>query len=548
MKKWAITSKVKRAKSKIEEIAKILLANRGIKTKKETEEFLNPPNPYALTANRLGIDSQEVAKAVKRIKKAIKSGEKIIVYGDYDTDGVCATAIMWETLHKLGAKVMPFIPTRTEGYGLKAEKIEELQREGISLIVTVDHGIVANNQVKRAKELGVDVIICDHHLPEKKKPEALALVHTTRLAGAGVSWFLASRLGNPGLELVTIGTIADVMPLLGPNRSIVKYGLESLHETKIPGLVALFQAAGIAREKIGTYEIGFIIGPRLNAAGRMEDPMEALRLICTKDKERAVSLATKIDEQNRQRQFLTEQATLHARGLWLTEDGKRKMIFVSHESYEEGIVGLVAGKLMEEFYRPAIVVSKGEKYSRASARSTPGFNIIEAIRACADILGPHGGHPMAAGFTVETVKLEELKMRLVKIAEREINKEKLTPVLKIDMRLDCRQLTLELCEKLTELAPFGVGNPEPVFLTRGFLVADAQLVGANSSHLKLHLTCPSLGIIFEAIGFGKGNLFSSLSPEAKIDLVYNLSLDTWNGNRRIQLKIKDLKVSDGKRA
>jgi single-stranded-DNA-specific exonuclease len=338
------------------------------------------------------------------------------------------------------------------------------------------------------------------------------------------------------------------MPLLGPNRSIVKYGLESLHETKIPGLVALFQAAGIAREKIGTYEIGFIIGPRLNAAGRMEDPMEALRLICTKDKERAVSLATKIDEQNRQRQLLTEQATLHARSLWLTDDGKRKMIFVSHESYEEGIVGLVAGKLMEEFYRPAIVVSKGEKYSRASARSTPGFNIIEAIRACADILGPHGGHPMAAGFTVETVKLEELKMRLVKIAEREINKEKLTPVLKIDMRLDCRQLTLELCEKLTELAPFGVGNPEPVFLTRGFLVADAQLVGANSSHLKLHLTCPSLGIIFEAIGFGKGNLFSSLSPEVKIDLVYNLSLDTWNGNRRIQLKIKDLKVSDGKRA
>lgn len=545
MKKWTILSSasVKASVDKEDEIIKILLANRGIKTKKQIEEFLNPPNPSKLTPSQVGISLSQLEKAIRRIKKAIKSQEKIIVYGDYDTDGVCATAILWETLHSLGAKVMPYIPTRQEGYGMKIEKIDQFKEEKVGLIITVDHGIVAYPQVEQARKLGIDVIITDHHLLGKKRLKALAIVHTTQLSGAGVSWFLSSRLNNPGLDLVTIGTIADMMILQGANRAIVKHGLDEVRKTKRPGLLALYQVAGLAKEKIGTYEIGFIIGPRLNAAGRMEDPMEALRLVCTKDDQRAGLLASKIDQHNKARQLLTAQSTLHARNLWLTQDGKGKLIFVSHESYEEGVVGLVAGKLVEEFYRPTIIVAKGEKYSRASARSINGFNIVEAIRACADILGPHGGHPLAAGFTIETIKLEELKIRLSQLAESQIDEGKMTPILKIDLELGSLDLASDLLGKLLELEPFGFGNPEPVFLTRGLKVEDARLVGNSSQHLKLRVTCPVSPITLDTIGFGLGEYFTKLTPEEKVDLVYNLVADEWNGNKKIQLKIKDLRLS-----
>ncbi len=540
MKKWVILEK-----RKTEEIIETLLANRGIKTKKEIKEFLNPPDPYKLTAKDLGINPKQLSKAVKRIKKAIKKKEKIIVYGDYDTDGVCATAILWETLHKLGANVMPFIPKRDEGYGLKVERIEEFGKDGVSLIITVDQGIVALRQVEHAKKLGVDVIVTDHHIPGKEKPKAFSIVHTTKLSGSGVSWFLAKNLEEPGLDLVTIGTVSDVMPLIGVNRSIVYHGLSEVGKTKRAGLRELYRTAGILPGTIGTYEIGFIIGPRLNAAGRMEDPVESLRLVCTPNLEKAKFLAQKIDEHNRQRQLLTEQTTLHARDLWLTQGGKAKLIFVSHQSYEEGIVGLVAGKLAEEFYRPAIIVAKGEKYSRASARSINGFNVVEAIRACADILGPHGGHPLAAGFSVETIKLEELRERLEKIAEREIDEEKLTPVVKIDLELDLKSINFDLWENLKKLEPFGFGNPEPVFLSRNLTVSDAKTVGNGNQHLKLRVASSVSPVTFDAIGFGMGSLFSQLSPEKPVDIVYNLLVDEWNNERRLQLKIKDLKMKNG---
>lgn len=548
-KEWNLLSEAGKEKGKlsVEEITKILLENRGIRTREEIDDFLHPPDPFRLTARELEIDSKEVTKAVKRIKKAIKEGEKIIVYGDYDTDGVCAAAIMWQAIFALGAKkAMPFIPKRETGYGMRVEQIDEFAKEGVSLIVTVDNGVISYPQVGHAKKLGIDVVVTDHHLPGKAKLKATALVHTTKLSGCGVAWFLANQLKEQGLELVTLGTIADVMPLQGPNRAIVKKGLTALRTTKIPGLLALYQAAGIAKEKIGTYEVGYIIGPRLNAAGRMEDPMEALRLLCTPRQERALDLANKIDRQNRERQLLTAQTTLHARDLWLTADGgKGSLIFVSHESYEEGIVGLVAGKLMEEFYRPTIIVSRGEIFSRASARSISGFNILEAIRSCADLLGSHGGHAQAAGFTVETAKLTELKTRLRKIADQEIDKTKLIPLLKIDLELELENLSSSFWEKLREFEPYGFGNPEPVFLTRNLTVADTKVVGSSSQHLKLRVTSATSQVIFEAIGFGFGDYFSRLSPGKPIDLAYNLIADEWNGEKCLQLKIKDIRLSHG---
>ncbi|TSC54226.1 MAG: single-stranded-DNA-specific exonuclease [Microgenomates group bacterium LiPW_31] len=536
--KWKILHK----KGKTEDIVKILLGNRGLKTKKQQQEFLNPKDPYKLTTKEVGISPLQITKAVKRIKKAIKKKEKIIVYGDYDTDGACATAIIWEVLHSLGANVMPFIPAREEGYGMKVERIEKLAKDEVTLLITVDQGIIANQQVEHAKKLGIDVIITDHHTPGKEKPKAYSIVHTTKLSGSGVSWFLAKKLGKPGLDLVTIGTVSDVMPLLGANRAIVYHGLSDVRKTKRLGLKELYKMARIIPENIGTYEIGFIIGPRLNAAGRMDDPMESLRLVCTKDRKRAQDLAQLLDQKNRQRQRLMDQTTLHARELWLKEDGKSVLIFVNHESYQEGIVGLVAGKLMEEFYRPAIIVARGKEFSRASARSIEEFNIVEAIRACADILGPHGGHPRAAGFTVETSKIEILRNRLIKIAEEKLDKEKLAPVLKIDTEIDPQDLNFTLYQQIQRLSPFGEGNPQPVFASRKVEVIEAKTVGNGGRHLKLRITSHHSPATFDAIAFGMASLYSQLSPEKPIDIAYNVWVDKWNGQRRLQLKIKDLKV------
>jgi single-stranded-DNA-specific exonuclease len=545
--RWRILKKFQIPKSKIqnEEVIKIVLENRGLKTERQQEEFLHPPRPQDLTTKEVGISSVELKKAIFRIKKAIKGKEKIIIYGDYDTDGVCGTAILWEAIYKLGGEVMPFIPKRKEGYGMKVARLEEMAKEGIKLVITVDQGIVAVKQAEKAKDLGLDLIITDHHLPGTKKPDALAVLHTTRFSGSGVAWFLAKNLGDEsGLDLATIGTVSDVVPLLGPNRSIVKYGLEAVRKTKRIGLISLYQTAGISPENIGTYEIGFIIGPRLNASGRIDDPLDSLRLICTKDENRAVDLAQKIEVRNRQRQDLTQQILIHARNLWLTTDGKSSLIFVQDKSYEEGVIGLVAGKLMEEFYRPAVVLAPRENHWVASARSIEEFNIVEAIRACAEFLGPHGGHRKAAGFTIEESKISLVRQRLIELAQQKLDEEKLKPTLTIDMELGLKDLSLILYDQLATLAPFGEGNPQPVFATKNVQIADAQLVGTESKHLKLRLVDSSSGVTLEAIGFGFGNIFSHLSPEQPVDIAYILATDEWNGKRKIQLKIKDIKIKN----
>jgi single-stranded-DNA-specific exonuclease len=545
--RWKILQKfqIPNSKFQIDDVIRILLENRGLKTKKEQEEFLHPPKPQDLTPKEVGISSVELKKAIARIKKAIKAKEKIIIYGDYDTDGVCGTAILWETIYKLGGEVMPFIPKRKEGYGMKVARLEEMAKEGVKLVITVDQGIVAVRQAERAKDLGLDLIITDHHLPGEKAPKALAIIHTTKLSGSGVAWFLAKNLGDEdSLDLATIGTVSDVVPLIGPNRSIVKYGLGAVRKTKRIGLISLYQTSGISPENIGTYEISFIIGPRLNASGRMDDPLDSLRLICTKDKQRALDLARIIEEKNRQRQDLTEQILIHARNLWLTSDGKSSLIFVQDKSYEEGVIGLVAGKLMEEFYRPAVVLAPREDHWVASARSIEEFNIVEAIRTCAEFLGPHGGHRKAAGFTIEESKISLVRQRLIELAHQKLGEENLKPTLIIDTELSLGNLSLSLYDQLISLAPFGEGNPQPVFATRNVQILDAQLVGAESRHLKLQLVDNTSGTALEAIGFGLGDFFFQLSPEQPVDIAYNFATDEWNGKRKIQLKLKDIKIKN----
>ncbi len=543
--RWRILSQIKAKKKKERqvEIIKVLFKNRGLRTKKQQEEFLRPKNPYQLTAQEVGISPVQIKKAFKRIKEAVKKKEKIVVYGDYDTDGVCATAIMWETLHGLGAEAMPFIPRREDGYGLKVEKIEELAEEGVKLIITVDQGIVHTRQVAYAKKKGIDVIITDHHVPGEKKPSALAIVHTTQIAGCGVAWFFSKAIGQkPDLDLVTIGTVTDVMPLLGPNRSIVKFGLKDLQKTKRPGLLALYDFAGIDKTKISAYEVGFIIGPRLNASGRMGDPMEALRLACTPLENRGISLAQKLDQQNRARQDLTKQIARHARKRWLEEDGQSALIFVYHESYEHGVVGLAARQLMEEFYRPAIILAPREDQWVASARSIEEFNIVEAIRACADLIGAHGGHARAAGFSVTKANLEPLRERLIGLAEEKLGKKKPRSRIEIDTEVKLADLNLALYQKMAQFEPFGMENPQPVLATRGVNLLEARTVGRESQHLKLQVMDEVSGVSFSAIGFGMGQLYSQLSPEKPFKIAYNLLLDEWNGRQGLQLRLKDIKI------
>lgn len=546
--RWKVLARIKSTKlqERREEIVKALFKNRNLKTKKQQKEFLNPKDPYQLTPQDVGISLVQLNKALKRIRQAIKKKEKVIVYGDYDTDGVCATAIMWETLNKLGLDVLPFIPRREEGYGLKASIINQMAKEGVKLIITVDQGIVAYRQVTRAKKTGIDVIITDHHQPGKKKPKAKAIIHTTQLAGCGVAWFLAkwlvekikSKAKPLGLDLVTIGTITDMVPLIGPNRSIVKFGLSQVNKTKRAGLLALYQFAGLDKKKIDTYEVGFIIGPRINASGRMDDPMEALRLICTNDENRAISLAQNIDQKNRERQELMKQTTLHARELWLKEDGESSLIFIYHQSYEHGVVGLVASKLKDEFYRPAIILAPRKDRWVGSGRSIEEFNIIEAIRELKDIIGDHGGHRLAAGFDVSQEKLEEAKQRLIKKAEKDLGKKKLGPRIEIEIEVELIDLNLALYQEVNKFAPFGMNNPQPVFSSRQVRIANLKKVGADNQHLKFRVNG------FEVIAFGQGELLPQLSTKQPVDLAYNLFLNQWNGLQRLELKIKDIKIPE----
>lgn len=552
MKKWNVLyqNKNKKINLKNEEILQVLLQNRGIKTKKEIKEFLNP-NLSEISIKSVGIKKQNTDKALKRIRIAIEKKELIIIFGDYDVDGICATAILWETINDLGGNVFPFIPSRfEEGYGLSVKGIENLisQKPKTSLIITVDNGIVANEAVDYANNKGVDVIITDHHMPDKKIPKAYSIVHTTNVCGAGVAYLLSKEIkdkklnlknDDTHLELVCLATIADLVPLRNANRAFVYFGLETLRNTKRVGLLELFRKTALVKEKIGVFEVGHIIAPRLNAMGRLYSAMDSLRLICTKSKDRAQELAAKLSSTNLERQEITAEMLFHAK-----DKAKEKiinnLIFIADESYKQGVVGLVAGRLVEEFYLPSIVVSKGKIYSRASARSVAGFNIIEFLRQASDLMVDIGGHPMAAGFTVETKNLELLKKRLYKNALSQIKKSHLERVLNIDLELVEDLILPSTYQTIQKLGPFGMANPEPLFMTKNLQIVSLGLVGKEQKHLKLKLSTINR-VYLDVIAFGMGQ-DSTLKVGDNISIAYVLEVNEWNGSKRLQLEVKDIKL------
>ncbi len=565
--KWTILADDKK------DILATLLANRGINSKKAVDDFLNPPEPLSYTSTDLLINSAQLKKAITRIRKAIKTQEPIVVYGDYDADGICATAIMWEVLRDIKAQVLPFIPQREkESYGLTIEGIDSIladEKYGLGgqpksktkgLIITVDSGVVAHKAVDYANKLGIDVIVIDHHEKPKKLPKSLALIHTTKLCASGLAYFVARELKKKSsseedflvgaLELAAIATITDLVPLVGPNRSIVRYGLKALNKTTRPGLKALFTVAGI--KEIGTYEIGYVIGPRLNASGRIESALTALRLLCTTNHEKAQDLAEQLNTTNRERQdMVVDMAARATTNYELRTTNSDRIIVMIDDSYHQGIIGLIAGKLVERYYLPAIVIARGEKLSKASARSISGFNIIEAIRTTEDILVNAGGHPMAAGFTIENEKIQEFESRIKKVAAAQITTDMLEKSLRVDTTVPVDLINFDLYELLSKLAPFGLGNPEPVFASKA-TVQSFRTVGAEGKHLKLTVSViPSevegshTNNSLDAIAFNHGAIAAKLKVGEEVNLAYSVALDTFNGNHKLQLKIRDIDL--GKR-
>ncbi|HJX59114.1 single-stranded-DNA-specific exonuclease RecJ [Candidatus Woesebacteria bacterium RBG_19FT_COMBO_47_8] len=540
-------------KAKVKDIIPTLLRNRGITSKKDKEEFFKPTPAEKISVKALGVNPKEIAKAITRIKLARKTQEKVIVYGDYDADGICGTAILWEALFTRGLNVLPHIPERfTEGYGLNVESIKKLKKEdeNLGLIITVDHGIVANTKVDLARELGIDVIVTDHHEPAKLKPKTYALVHTTKISGSAVAWVLAREIGKKiknekpklkdlsSLELAAIGTLADQLPLIGPNRSFAKYGLEALNKTQRVGLLALFKEAAIVPGEIGPYEVGFIIAPRINATGRLTHAIDSLRILCTRSVSRAQELAEHLGRTNLERQRIVQEVVVHARERLKGGVGE-SIIILAHESYHEGVIGLAAAKLVEEFYRPAIVLSKKGEISKASARSISGFNIIAAIRSLKRLYIEGGGHPMAAGFSIKTVKIQKFSKEINKLSKKALTPEILSKRIKIDTEAHFNQLNQALYDKIKAFEPTGLGNPAPVFITRDVEVLEARRVGKEGSHLKLRLAKD--GINFEAIGFGLTKRFTDLGQAEKMDIVYCLDENVFNGRKSLQLKIKDIR-------
>lgn len=552
MKKWKILADYKQNVSSItvDKVIDILFENRDIKTKKEQEYFLNP-RLESITLDSLNIEKNNIKKAVTRIKRAIERKERIIIFGDYDVDGICGAAILWESLAKLGAEVMPYIPHRIEeGYGLSIKGIDNITSEEVKLIITVDNGIVAHEAVEYANKKGIDVIITDHHVASDKLPKAYAIVHTTKLCGAGVGFILTKvieqsfnfviQASDPHLELVCLATIADLVPLQGANRILTIHGLISLRNTKRVGLLELYSEASLDQKKIGVYEIGHIIAPRLNAMGRLENAMDSLRLLCTPNKNRAYELATKLGSTNKIRQGITEETVLHAKQFVTKKETLSKIIFLYHESYTPGVIGLVAGRIMEQFYRPTIVISKGETYSKASARSISGFNIIQFIRQANELLVDAGGHPMAAGFTIATENIILLQKKLEEIAETLLHEDLLIRNLRIDVKIPFSFIDTFFYNKLQEFAPFGMGNPEPTFVTEEVIVNDCRIIGRDGRHAKLKLSQGKK--VFDAIAFNMAEQCKNFSIGNKVAIVYTIDVNEWNGNRNLQLIIKDMKV------
>jgi single-stranded-DNA-specific exonuclease len=557
-KSWQIapplTPTAETALSAYSPIVRQVLFNRGYSTAREAQCYLAAQPPYDTSPLQL-IGMQA---AVERIEYALDHAEPMAIYGDYDVDGVTATALLVQTLQALGGEVQGYIPNRfEEGYGLNNEALDTLQEGGVKLVITVDCGIRSPAEAGHAHDLGLDLVISDHHHPaEGDLPRALAVINPKQsddpypdkdLAGVGLAYKLAEALlerraadgliGDSLLDLVALGTVADLAPLTGENRSLVRRGLLQIHQTQRQGLFSLAAVAGLELSKITAGNIGFVLGPRLNAAGRLDSAKAAFELLTTRDPSRAGILAQQLDLQNRERQELTRRTQEQAEILALKDDPEALLLFAVHPEFNPGVVGLAASRLTDVYYRPAIVGQISEELTRCSCRSIPEFHITQALDQCAELLVRHGGHAAAAGFTVRNENLPELIARLKGIASDQLEGQDLRPTLSADMEVSLSEMKPELLNHLSYLEPTGYGNREAVFVSRQVKVQRTRTVGADGRHLKLTVTDGR--VTFDAIAFRFGHLYPELP--ARIDLAYTFETNEYNGRSYLQLNVQDIK-------
>jgi single-stranded-DNA-specific exonuclease len=530
------------------------LYNRGVVTPDEVRRFLageyEEGSPFQISG---------VAEAVTRIRRAIRGDELIAVYGDFDADGVTATVLLTTTLSALGARIVPYIPHRVdEGYGLNEDAIRGLAKRGVSLIVTVDCGTRALAEIHSANKLGVDVIVTDHHSTGGQLPAAVAVVNTKRvdcqysfkgLSGVGTAYKLAramllvdeqTPLGGEEprlqfeslLDLVALGTVADLSPLSGENRSLVKRGLAQLNRPQRPGVVALMEEAGVEPGTVTGATIGYVLGPRLNAAGRVDDAMLSYQLLTAASPAPARELAKLLERKNQDRRGMMLAAVEEAREQ-VNDQLDELLLFVRGDHYHEGVIGLAAQRLCDEFYRPVVVVKTGEEESVASARSIDQLDISKALDECAPLLSRYGGHSRAAGFTVGNENVQALREKLQHLAAERLTGVELLPTLHIDAEIRLASLKTEDFSVAEQLEPLGRGNPEPLLLSTGVEVRDSRVVGEN--HLKLTLTDGR--VVWDGIAFGMSDRTAELAP--RIDVVYSPQVREWRDQEQLQLRIED---------
>ncbi len=563
-----ITPEADAALSAFPPILRQILFNRGHATDASARAYLNAkPNfntdPFQMTGMR---------ETVGRIHFAIQNKEPIAIYGDYDVDGVTSTALLVQALQILNADVRGYIPNRfEEGYGLNNNALDELEGNGVKLVITVDCGIRSPDEALHARDIGLDLIISDHHHPaEGELPHAVAVINPKQpgdvypdkdLAGVGIAYKIAEALLDDSqqtmdngqlstvngqhlnnlLDLVALGTVADLAPLVGENRILVRRGLRQMKRTTRQGLFSLAGVADIKLDKVNATNIGFSLGPRLNADGRLKEALAAFELLTTTNVLRAGELAQLLNVQNSERQRITRDMQKRAEEFAMAEDPDAFLLFAAQTDFNSGVVGLAASRLTETYYRPAIVASIGEEETRGSCRSIPEFHITEALDQCADLLVRHGGHAAAAGFTVRNENLPQLVSRLKAIAREKLSNEDLRPTVTADAVVSLIEVRPELFEKcLKYLEPTGYGNPNAAFIARNVRVKNARTVGADARHLKLLLE-DAEGYNHDAIGFRLGEWHKKMPP--RVDILFTYEVNEYNGRIGYQLNLKDLKAT-----
>jgi single-stranded-DNA-specific exonuclease len=561
-KRWVIaptlTPQAAEALAAVPPILRQVLFNRGLATEEDARAFVAAKptfdtDPFQMIGMRAAVD---------RIKFALEHNQAIAIYGDYDVDGVTATALLVDGLKLLGAVARGYIPNRfDEGYGLNKDALDSLKADGVKLVITVDCGIRSPDEALHARTIGLDLIISDHHHPDGENlPPALAVINPKQhgdpypdkdLAGVGIAYKIAEALfkGRDSrletalvemLDLVALGTVADLAPLVGENRSLVRKGLKQLRETKRQGLFSLAGVADIDIKKITATNIGFMLGPRLNASGRLESALASFELLTTTDFMKAGQLAQQLDVQNRQRQTITKAMQGQAEEIAMSDDPGAFLLFAAHEGFNSGVVGLAASRLTESYYRPSVVAAKGSEETRGSCRSIPEFHITEALDQCRDLLVRHGGHAAAAGFTVKNQNLPELVTRLKAIAKEKLEGKDLRQTLSADMEIPLADMNFGVLKHLAFLEPTGYGNPDAIFVSRNVKVKAFRAVGSDGRHLKLTLE-DGPALKYDAIGFRMGDMAKSLP--ARVDVMYTLEANEWNGRTSLQLNLKDVKAA-----